>query len=133
MKSWAFNVLVFAIIQDMRWYGGGSKFAEALKTLEELQIPEVSEMTYESLRKHYDKIDEQDIFHLLLELSNECNEEDIVFISPRVHIPDLPPNFLVTVADLTGHKKNPYLSGDQPIPEDFKITSPNKKMPRSRN
>jgi hypothetical protein len=120
VKNWAFNVLLSAIVEDMHWYGKGAKFAEAANIIENLDIKEINDknLTYENVRALYMLIDQDDVMNLLKALCQGCREKGIKLVPPGVLIQDFPTDFLVRIADRTGYKENPYLSGKQRLSKD---------------
>lgn len=105
--NWAFNILLYGIVEDCHWYGDGAKFAEAENILGKLEIKEAENMTYENVSKHYKGIDRADIGELLKKLYEACKT---TFIPASVVISEWPPDFLANIAHSTGYKINPYIA-----------------------
>jgi|GEM_PF-1709383 hypothetical protein len=133
VKDWAFNVLLFALIMDMRYYRGGSRgITKVLEILKRERIPEAAGHDYYKLKNHFEAINLTDIYDCLDVLHECCREskrlveihdcakklcstykeprpsEETIF-PPETIIPEGFIDFLVDIAHSVGYKDNRFL------------------------
>jgi len=122
--NWPFNLLLAAIVEDCHWRGKGKKIVEALQIVKKLDIVEAENMDYDSLRRHYKKIDKSDLQTIMEALHKACSETGTPFVPEGVVISEWPPDFLARTAHIVGYKTNPYESGEKHVTDEIRKNLP---------
>lgn len=122
-RNWAFNFLLYALVNDMKLLTGQPEYKAALGVLDNHEIKEVLSFSPDNLRKDFDKIDfygPDGIMSVLEILYEACCEAGKPFLPPNITIPEYPIDTLVDIADSLGIKYNKYIRAEEPLPEDYR-------------
>jgi len=122
-RNWAFNFLLFALVNDMNLLTGQPQYNAVLGVFDKHRIEEALSLSYDNLRKDFDKIDfygSDGIMSVLKILCEACCEAGEPFLPPNITIPEYPIDTLIDIADSLGIKYNKYIRAEEPLPEAYR-------------
>jgi hypothetical protein len=106
-RNWAFNFLLFALVNDMNLLTGQPQYNAVLGVLDRHRIEEALSLSYDNLRRDFDKIDfygPDGIMSVLEILYEACSKAGEPFLPPNIPIPDYPIDTLVDIPELIRQK-----------------------------